>query len=949
MGHRRSNDDEVHKISTSIYVTNFPDLFTAKDLWKVYNQYGTVIDSFISNRRSKSGKRFGFVRFNKIFDLERLDNNMCTIWVDRFKLHANIARFQRPVMNKSNDQLIIKRDKKAAPKVLNKDSEIQRNSYSYLNSYSYAVKKGNQPLTMEGENKPAIVFDETRVNEQDFSKSLMGKVKEFGFLSNLKVVLANEGFDNIKLKYMGGYWVLIEFESGTSKEKFRTNVGIGSWFSKIQQASNEFHNDARVTWVDIEGIPLKAKYSGYVLKRYLVGSLTLWKEGEEENDSDSDPKDDELDNDIADKQKYANVEGNNDVEEVSETIFENVQSQSHKMDDCNIGQNETQSENPFKIYDLLNKEKQNASGDISSNGSMKYPPGFTPTDDDKTTSEEIKIEIIELFNIKMCWGNFTFDYVYSPSVGNSGGILCVWDPRMFHKLNSMIYDYFAMIRGEWILKDKVILIISIYAPQDLSEKKSLWEYLTMVIDNWNGEVIIMGDFNEVHNQAERYGSNFNIQGANAFNSFISGERLEEVPLEKIREWVKAKKDSSNNYKKMLKADLAEIDIVLDKGEGDSDILNKRSTIFKALQDIDKLESMELAIRGILVDGTWIDSPTLVKKEFLSHFSNRFDQPQTSSIRLGSEFPNKLNLEQQMDLETNVTREEIKRAVWDCENFRFGDTWHGRIQSCLKSSRGSVMVNGSPTKEFQFHRGLKQGDPLSPFLFILIIESLHISVQRVVDAGMFKGISLGTSFQISHLFYADDVFFTGEWKEMSHVYLGFSLHRNPRVGIEQVQFTNLSSTLEDINIVDMRDRWVWSLEGTDDISVASVRRRIDDLRLQVVSSKTIWVNSVPIKINIHAWKVRNDGLPTRLNISKRGMDIVSISCPVCGLAVESVSHIFFACQFAREVFYKVCSWWDITFTELSCYKDWSIWLLNIRLHSKHKKLIEGVCYSMWWEI
>nr|GEW27973.1 RNA-directed DNA polymerase, eukaryota [Tanacetum cinerariifolium] len=186
------------------------------------------------------------------------------------------------------------------------------------------------------------------------------------------------------------------------------------------------------------------------------------------------------------------------------------------------------------------------------------------------------------------------------------------------------------------------------------------------------------------------------------------------------------------------------------------------------------------------------------------------------------------------------------------------------------------------------------------------------------------------------------------EKISHVDLGFSLRRNPRGGIEQVQFTDLSS-LEDINIVDMRDRWFWSLEGTGDFSVASVRRRIDDLRLQVVSSKTRWVNSVPIKINIHAWKVRNDDLPTRLNISKRGMDIASISCPICGLAVESVSHIFFACQFAREFFYKVCNWWDITFTELSCYEDWSVWLLNIRLHSKHKKLIEGVCYSMWWEI
>ncbi|GJU40049.1 RNA-directed DNA polymerase, eukaryota [Tanacetum coccineum] len=97
-----------------------------------------------------------------------------------------------------------------------------------------------------------------------------------------------------------------------------------------------------------------------------------------------------------------------------------------------------------------------------------------------------------------------------------------------------------------------------------------------------------------------------------------------------------------------------------------------------------------------------------------------------------------------------------------QKFGFGDRLRGWIQSCLRSSRGSVIVNGSPTNEFQFHRGLKQGDPLSPFLFILIMESLHISVQRVVDAGMFRGISLGSSLQLSHLFYADDAVFMGQW-------------------------------------------------------------------------------------------------------------------------------------------------------------------------------------------
>ena len=94
-----------------------------------------------------------------------------------------------------------------------------------------------------------------------------------------------------------------------------------------------------------------------------------------------------------------------------------------------------------------------------------------------------------------------------------------------------------------------------------------------------------------------------------------------------------------------------------------------------------------------------------------------------------------------------------------KKFGFRDKWRGWIQSCL-NSRGSVIVNGSPTSEFQFHRGLKQGDPLSPFLFLLIMESLHISVQRVVDANMFRGISIGTSIQLSHFFYAGEAVYMG---------------------------------------------------------------------------------------------------------------------------------------------------------------------------------------------
>ncbi|GJT71754.1 RNA-directed DNA polymerase, eukaryota, reverse transcriptase zinc-binding domain protein [Tanacetum coccineum] len=186
-------------------------------------------------------------------------------------------------------------------------------------------------------------------------------------------------------------------------------------------------------------------------------------------------------------------------------------------------------------------------------------------------------------------------------------------------------------------------------------------------------------------------------------------------------------------------------------------------------------------------------------------------------------------------------------------------------------------------------------------------------------------------------------------KMSHVDMSSSFRRAPRGGSEESQFTQLLRNMKGFSLVDMKDRWIWSLEGCGEFSVASVRKVLDDRSLPVVSSKTRWIHAVPIKVNIHAWKVRLDSLPTRLNISKRGMDIESILCPICDKEVESSSHIFFTCHIAREIFRKILCWWDINVTEVSSYEEWLEWLLNIRLHSKHKKLLEGVCYVMWWYI
>jgi hypothetical protein len=75
---------------------------------------------------------------------------------------------------------------------------------------------------------------------------------------------------------------------------------------------------------------------------------------------------------------------------------------------------------------------------------------------------------------------------------------------------------------------------------------------------------------------------------------------------------------------------------------------------------------------------------------------------------------------------------------------------------------SVLVNGSPTSEINIQRGLKQGNPLAPFLFLLVAEGLGGLMRSAVEKNYFKGVGVGEgSVVVSHLQYADDTICVGE--------------------------------------------------------------------------------------------------------------------------------------------------------------------------------------------
>ncbi|GJW77122.1 RNA-directed DNA polymerase, eukaryota, reverse transcriptase zinc-binding domain protein [Tanacetum coccineum] len=186
-------------------------------------------------------------------------------------------------------------------------------------------------------------------------------------------------------------------------------------------------------------------------------------------------------------------------------------------------------------------------------------------------------------------------------------------------------------------------------------------------------------------------------------------------------------------------------------------------------------------------------------------------------------------------------------------------------------------------------------------------------------------------------------------KLSHENLTWSFRRAPRSGVEQDQLTDLTTYVEGVVLGVTPDRWYWTLDGSGEFSVASARKVIDDNRFPEVSTQTRWIKAVPIKVNIHAWKVRMDCLPTRLNISRRGIDIPSILCPVCGSVTESSSHLFFDCLVAKDNFRKICRWWEVDFMEVHTFDEWVSWIVNLRIPIKHKRLLEGVCFGLWWLI
>nr|GEZ53826.1 RNA-directed DNA polymerase, eukaryota [Tanacetum cinerariifolium] len=740
----------------------------------------------------------------------------------------------------------------------------------------------------------------------------------------------------------------------------------------------------------------------------------------------------------------------------------------------------------------------------------------------------------------------------------------------------------------------------------------------------------------------------------------------------IRAWVADQKKKQPGCVNDLKSELSDIDKTLDQGVND-DLLLSRMECMKQLHDVesaDARDSMQkakiqwaiegdenskffhgvinikrtnLAVKGIMIDGEWVDDPSRVKDEFRTHFAARFQDLGICHGRINFSFPNRLNLQQATDLENPITRDEIRNAVWGCgenkspgpdgftfELFRCNSSFIAlilkslypksvsdyrpislirslykvvtkilatRLLTIISDLISDVQTAFLPNRQIldgpfiinellarchhkkqramvfkvdfanaydsirwdyledvlkYFGFGSKWSrDPLAPYLFILIMESLHLSFSRVIDAGIFTGVRIDSSLMISHLFYADDAIFIGEWshdnlkgimhmlhyfslmsglsislkkshllgvgilascvheaatslgcsvmkapfkylrimvggnmslvkawddtvdklkgrlskwklktlsngslltllksvlgstpiynmflykvpktvlnsmeairrkffngihdderkvawvkwsKELSASHsstwssilkeisilkaqgvdlishckirvgnglstsfwndlwigdahlrymfpllyaldsnkectmadkmnapLTFSFRRTVRGGAESLQLAHLLDLLGPVILSNMEDQWISNMNGDGVFRVKDVRILLDEVFLPNDATPTRWIKSIAIKVNVFAWKVSLDRLPTRSNMSKRGVVVPSLSCPICNLIHEDTSHLLFSCGLASEVMRLVCRWWNLVWIPLNSYPGWLSWFKSL---------------------
>ncbi|XP_071717922.1 uncharacterized protein [Rutidosis leptorrhynchoides] len=128
------------------------------------------------------------------------------------------------------------------------------------------------------------------------------------------------------------------------------------------------------------------------------------------------------------------------------------------------------------------------------------------------------------------WKNQPFQYVQVGSTGRSGGLLSIWREDVFTLLNQWSNRYWIASLLRYIPNQKVLFIIIVYDPQHEQDKNFVWNQIITMANLWSSPICVLGDFNSVCKEEERFRENIHPAELINFNNFILSANLIDQPL-----------------------------------------------------------------------------------------------------------------------------------------------------------------------------------------------------------------------------------------------------------------------------------------------------------------------------------------------------------------------------------------------------------------------------------
>ncbi|GJT37555.1 RNA-directed DNA polymerase, eukaryota [Tanacetum coccineum] len=341
------------------------------------------------------------------------------------------------------------------------------------------IGRGNPSKVID--SSPTIVLDDECLIERDFSCFLIGKFKDINALPNLYLILSNEGFENVKLTHLGGL---------------------------LQPACDSFVCDERIIWISIEGLPIKAMTHNTFAK-----TVSSWGELTNVEDSESTT--------ISYKRLCMKVKSNVTINDTIKLVGD---------------EKENNSENFVNDFELDNQKEL----DHVSETSFKHENNMVYNQASKCSEQHLYFD--DPFGFTPDLGKENVKEVNSARVsqpkedlnGNNEGVASHFSGIKgvsYIKLGGSLWDVMdELIKVGYVLgynMDRCMKNIKAI----IGSQGDRQEFLGHMIDTWDGECVLLGDFNEMHSIKERHGTVFKANGANAFNNFITMTGLVDLPLE----------------------------------------------------------------------------------------------------------------------------------------------------------------------------------------------------------------------------------------------------------------------------------------------------------------------------------------------------------------------------------------------------------------------------------